>query len=72
MGRSLTFISTTKAEKEHLKREMERDGRDTSHMDLREQRQYLHDRFVDYNREREVKEQEEDFSFMKNTLSLNL
>lgn len=46
-------ISTTKAEKDHLKREMERDGRDTSHMDLREQRQYLHDRFVDYNRERD-------------------
>ena len=45
-------ISTTKAEKEHLIREMEREGRDTSHIDLREQRQYLHDRFVDYNRDR--------------------
>ena len=45
-------ISTTKAEKEHLIREMQREGRDTSHIDLREQRQYLHDRFVDYNRDR--------------------
>ncbi len=45
-------ISTTKAEKAHLIREMEREGRDTSHVDLREQRQYLHDRFVDHNRER--------------------
>ena len=45
-------ISTTKAEKAHLIREMEREGRDTSHVDLREQRQYLHDRFVDHNREK--------------------
>lgn len=45
-------ISTTKAEKEHLIRELEREGRDTSHIDLREQRQYLHDRFVDFNRDR--------------------
>lgn len=45
-------ISTTKAEKAHLIREMEREGRDTSHIDLREQRQYLHDRFVDFNRDR--------------------
>ena len=45
-------ISTTKAEKAHLIREMEKQGKDTSHVDSREQRQYLHDGFVDFNRAR--------------------